>query len=408
MTSPGSAPSAQRSLLGHATFYVTSFATLGIYMQFFPGWLRAAGAFTEGQVSLVLSAQTIARTAMGPFWSHLVDRLGGARTIVIGLSCASIGAVLLFGLGGPWQLAWLAALLFGAVYSPMFPIVDGAAMHGANVHGYAFGRVRMAGSISYLVVILLMGGCLDLFGGGIVFPVLVAAMVAMAASSFALARDVQPAPAEAAAPAAPPTPWWHLLRSRPFVLLLVATAAIQGSHATFYNLSTMHWRDHGIDNTMAGVLWAEGVLAEIVLFLVARETVERLRPTTLILLGGGAAVLRWCVVGATTSVPWLLATGWLHALSFGCTYLGSLRALERRVPAAQRATAQGLLGAANSGLGMVVCGVSGGLVYERWEGFAFFLMAAFAGVGVGLSLCLRRMADSKSIAPIKAATENPE
>jgi PPP family 3-phenylpropionic acid transporter len=278
-------------------------------------------------------------------------------------------------------------------------------MHGASVHGYAFGRLRMVGSIAFLVVILSLGCCLDAFGGGIVFPVLLMAMLAMAGSSLLLPREV--APVRGVAEAAP-VAWWHLLRSRPFVLLLVASAAIQGSHATFYNLSTMHWRDHGIDNTVAGVLWAEGILAEIVLFLVARETVDRLRPTTLLLVGGVAAMLRWCVVGTTTSVPWLLATGWLHALSFGCTYLGALRALERRVPVQQRATAQGLLGAASSGLGMIVGGVVGGLVYERFEGFAFFLMAAFAGVGVGIAFCLRRMADNQRNEPTTAAAAKPE
>jgi PPP family 3-phenylpropionic acid transporter len=285
----------------------------------------------------------------------------------------------------------------------MFPIVDGAAMQAASVHGFAYGRLRLCGSVSYLVMVLVLGQCLDWFGNDVVFPVLLSAMVAMAASSLALPRTpVRPAAERE------PSPWWQPLRSWPFVLLLVATAAIQGSHATFYNLSTIHWLDHGISKTWASVLWAEGVLAEIVLFAVARETVDRLRPTTLLLVGGGAAVLRWCVVGATTSLPLLLATNWLHALSFGCTYLGSLRAIERRVPEQQRATAQGLLGAANSGVGMVVCGVLGGVLYERWEGFAFFTMAAFAAFGAGVAFLLRRMADQPSHTTSKAAAAKPE
>ena len=402
-SSSGPAPSALRCWLGLAGFYATTFATLGAYMVFFPGWLKSAGEFSADELSVVLAAQTIARTGFGPFWAHRVDRAGGPRGILVALAFASVAAFALFGVRAGMGFAFVAAFLFGSVYSPMFPIVDGAAMQAASERGFAYGRLRLCGSVSYLVIVVGLGQCLDRFGHGIVFPVLLATMAAMAVSSLALARaPVRPVAERERAP------WWQPLRSRPFVLLLLATAAIQGSHATFYNLSTIHWLDHGISKTWASVLWAEGILAEIVLFAFARETVDRLRPTTLLLVGGGAAVVRWCVVAVTTSVPLLLATNWLHALSFGCTYLGALRALERRVPAHQRSTAQGLLGAANSGLGMVVCGVLGGVLYERWEGRAFFTMAAFAALGAGLAFQLRRMADQPRIATSSAASPKPE
>lgn len=396
------APSALRCWLGLAGFYATSFATLAVWMQFFPGWLRQAGQLTEGEVALVLSAQTIARTVAGPYWSHRVDRRGSARPFLIGLAAASALAFVVFGASAQMVVLWLAALLIGCVYSPMFPIIDAAAMQTAHERGFGFGRVRMVGSLAFLVVILVVGPVLDAGGVQLVFPILLAAMVAMAFASWGLPR------ASAPAVAPPHEPWWLLLRSRPFVLLLVAAAAIQGSHATFYNLSTVHWNDHGISKTVAGWLWAEGILAEIVLFFAARGTIERLRPTTLMMLGGAAAIVRWVVVGTTTSVPILFATNWLHGISFGVTYLGSLRALERRVPSHRRATAQGLLGAASSGGGMFVCGLIGGAVYDRLLGFAFLTMAAFAALGIALAFHLRRQADSQSQPATTTVSSKPE
>lgn len=392
-----------RAWLAFAGFYASSFAVLGAFMQYFPGWLRSAGRLDEAQVSIVLAAQTVARTLAGPAWAQRVDRAGDARGVLLGLSIASVLAFALFGLGAsvPWLM--VSAFVFGAMYSPMYPILDAAALQHGHRHGFGFGRLRMVGSTSFLVVILAVGSCLDAFGGDLVFPIVLAGLVLMVACAFVVPRGFAGTTAQERAP----EPWWRPLRSRPFVLLLVASAAIQGSHATFYNLSTMHWSDHGISKTVAGVLWAEGILAEIVLFFAAARTVERLRPTTLLMLGGAAAVVRWIVVGASTS-PWVLAAvGWLHAASFGCTYLGSLRALERRVPLAQRATAQGLLGSATSGVGMVVCGLVGGVVYRHFAGVAFFVMAAFAALGVGLAFCLRRQADHESKPTKATASSNP-
>ncbi len=378
---PNAAPTTARCWLGFAAFYMASFGALGVFMQFFPGWLHEVAGLTEAEVAVVLSAQTIARTLLGTWWAHLVDRRGDARPILVLLAAVSVGAFALFGVSQDRAVLWGVAFLFGSLYSPMYPICDAAAMQAAARHGFSFGRLRVTGSATYLVVILAVGATLDRVGIGPTYGILVVAIAAMAASALLLPA----APMRDAAPAAVAVerlPWTSLLRQKSLWLVLGASALIQGSHATFYNLSTMHWGDHGIDKTTASLVWAEGILAEIVLFWCARGTADKLRPTTLMLIGGCAAIVRWAVVGATTDVSLLLATGWLHALSFGCTYLGALRALDRRVPAPLRATAQGLLGAATSGVGMVVCGLVGGFAYDVVAGRAFFMMAGFAAAGL--------------------------
>lgn len=392
-----------RCWLGFAAVYVAAYAVLGVYMLFFPGWLEREAGFSADEVSLVLAGQTIARTIAGPFLSHRVDRAGHARAMLIALSIASLGAFALFGVSHALAWCWLAAFAFGSVYSPMYPILDAAAMQSAGASGFSFGRLRMVGSLAFLVVILAVGALLDAHGGALVFPLLVGGLAALVAAALLLApRRGALVTADTA-----PAPWWSLLRSRQLLFVFVAAALIQGSHATYYNLSKVHWSHHELSNTVAAVVWAEGILAEIAMFWLAPRFAERLRPTTLMVLGGAAAIVRWCVVGATTSPAWLLATAWLHALTFAGTYLGSLRALERRVPPHQRATAQGLLGAFSSGAGMIVGGLLGGLLYRRFEGFAFFAMAAFAAFGLILVWRVRRHADSASKQPPTSASARP-
>ncbi len=398
------APTPARTWLGFALFYATTFATLAVFMQFFPGWLHATCGLTEAQVSVVLAAQTIARTLLGTHWAHLVDRLGDPRRVLVGLSCASVGAFALFGASQQQALLWGAAFAFGSVFSPMYPICDAAALQASSTHGFSFGRLRMVGSITYLLAILAVGALLDRTGIGPTFALLVVGTLAIAGSALLLPRPAAAAAPRERDPSA--SPWRELFASRGLWLVLAASALIQGSHATYYNLSTMHWEDHGIGKSLASVVWAEGILAEIVLFWCARGSIERLRPTTLMLVGAAAAVVRWCVVAATTEPAWLLATAWLHALTFGCTYLGTLRALERRVPARLRATAQGLLGAATSGVGMVVCGLAGGFAYDLWAGRAFFVMAAFAAAGLLCAWKLRvDMDHATATAPSASQTD---
>lgn len=395
---PG-AVAADRRLLswcGLAAFYAASFVVLAVYMQFFPVWLRRERGLDASQIALVLSAQTIARTVAGPLWSQHVDRCGAPARVLRWLALGSTAAMALFWAGQSVVVLWGLAFLFGCLYPPMHPILDSLAVQTAQRQGFAYGRVRAVGSLAFLLVLVPVGLLVEGASAAVVLGLLVGGLLVTSAVGWGL-------PATRAVPAVGGAPLLGLLRSRPFVLLLVASGLIQGSHATYYNLSTVHWTTHGIGESTAGLLWAEGVLAEIVLFVFARNWLDRFRPTTLLMLGGLGAAVRWTVVGATTSVPCLLATNWLHALSFAGTYLGSLRALERRVPASQRATAQGLLGAANSGIGMFTCGLCGGYVHRHFEGLAFFLMAAAALAGVAIGFGLRRLQDQMA----NASTTSP-
>lgn len=382
------APTAQRTWLGLAAFYAASFAALAVYMQFFPVWLHDARGLTEAQVANVLSCLTIARTLAGPLWAREVDRSGRPRRVLLALSLLSLATFVGYGWSHTAVGLGLASFLYGCAYPPLHPVLDAFAGETARQHGFAFGRLRVVGSATFLAVVLGAGWWLERHSSAFVYPLLVGLLVLMLGTALLLPSGVRPPP-----PPGERTSLRQLLRSRPFVVLLVASAVIQGSHAPYYNLSTLHWAEHGIGKTTAGALWAEGVLAEILLFWFARGTADKLRPTTLLAIGGLAAAVRWTVVGATTHVPTLFATCWLHALSFGCTYLGALRALDRRVAPQQRATAQGLLGAASSGVGMVLGGLLGGALYARFAGGAFFAMALWGLAGALLAMYLRRLAD---------------
>jgi len=393
---------ATRNWLGLALCYAALFAVLGVWMQYFPVWLHDERGLSTAQIAVVLSGMTVARTIAGPLWAQQVDRSGRPRLLLLSLSILSLAAFCAF--GAAHSIVWLAvaSFLFGCAYPPMHSILDAFASATAHRDGFAYGRVRLVGSVTFLAMVLLVGYWLERSTSQLVFWLIGGGLVLLVLSCVVLPGGPAPTPR-----ATGKAPLLELLRSKPFVLLLVAAAIVQGSHAPYYNLSTLHWLDNGIGKTTAGVLWAEGVLAEIVLFWFARGSTDQLRPTTLLALGGVAAAVRWTVIGATTDVTWLFATNWLHALTFTCTYLGSLRALDRRVDPSQRSTAQGLLGAASSGVGMVAGSLLGGWLYDFFAGGAFFAMALWGLIGAMLALRLRRLADSSQMDDVASTNSRP-
>ena len=74
--------------------------------------------------------------------------------------------------------------------------------------------------------------------------------------------------------------------------IFVATAsALQASHQVYYGFGSLYWRSLGFSETTIGWLWAEGVVAEILLFWQGRRLLARLGPAGLMALGGLAGIV---------------------------------------------------------------------------------------------------------------------
>jgi PPP family 3-phenylpropionic acid transporter len=393
--------SAMRTFVRLAAFYVATFAALGVYMQYFPVWLqRARGLGPEG-VTTVLSGQIWARTLAGPLWAQCVDRTGRARAVLAVLALLSLLAMLAFVAAQATGTLLLCSIAFGCAFPPQFAITDGFAVHCAAEQGFAYPRVRMWGSISFLCLIVAVGDVLRRASAlppgapagaaaavtpdaaSLVWWFLAAGLALAAATAFFLPATRMPVASGRA-------PVGRLLRQPQFLLFLLASGLIGGSHAAYYALSTLHWQGHGMGADVAGWLWAEGIVAEIAVFFWLRRLPERLRPTTMMLLGAGCAAVRWAVIGCTTAPLWIALVNWMHAGSFGLLFLGSLRFIRTRIASELQATAQGLLGAASSGVCTALATHLSGRWYRSDRGDAFFAMCGFAVLGGALTWCLRR------------------
>src|SRR3546814_9888561 len=90
---------------------------------------------------------------------------------------------------------------------------------------------------------------------------------------------------------------------------------------------------------MIGLLWAEGVIAEVLLFACGAKVVQRLGPARMLLLGALAGVARWTLLAASTDLAVLFAAQALRAFTFGAAHLGAIAFIARAAPAGLSATA---------------------------------------------------------------------
>ncbi|MGC6488297.1 MAG: MFS transporter, partial [Planctomycetota bacterium] len=161
---PHPAAGSRRSWRGLAASYGADFAALGVFLQFLPAWLNEVQGFGKGEIAVILSALTVARTLVGPLWSQWLDRCGDARRVLTVMAFGSLAACAAF----VWALsvtsAWFVAFAFGCLYPPMHAVLDATAVRESERHGYSFGRLRAVGSATFLLAILAVGAWIERFG----------------------------------------------------------------------------------------------------------------------------------------------------------------------------------------------------------------------------------------------------
>ena len=81
-----------------------------------------------------------------------------------------------------------------------------------------------------------------------------------------------------------------------FLPLMALAALVMSSHALHDGFEVLRWEEGGIGPGAAGLLWSEGVLAEVVVFVLVGPTLLRwLGPAGAAALAASAGMVRWSV-----------------------------------------------------------------------------------------------------------------
>lgn len=378
-----------------AAFYAALFLVGGTKLPYLPVWLDDRG-LDAGAIALVTAAPLFVRIAAAPALAAGADATGDRRRAILLLGWLGLAASLaLPAAGGLWSIL-VVALLMALASTGMMPLSETIAMAAVRRHGLDYGRMRLWGSLSFVVAGFVAGWAVERIGAWTVAWLLVVGAGLTLATALALPREER-ATEDGGTGSVRAPPWRpgaaaaHCF-TRPFLLFLLAAGGVQSAHAVFYTFGVLHWRAQGIGTTTAGVLWAIGVAVEVGLFAVSGAVVRRVGAERLIAAGAVAALVRWAAMGFDPPLAVLVPLQALHGLTFAAAHLGAVHYIAARVPAQHAGTAQGLYAAVASGIGMGLATLAAGPLYAAAGGKAYFAMAAIGAASLAATVPLLRQA----------------
>ena len=167
-----------------------------------------------------------------------------------------------------------------------------------------------------------------------------------------------------------------LLRDRVVVVFLLLAVLGYGTYAAYNTFFALYLKSLGAGTNVVGIAAGLASLSELPVMALSGAIMARLGVKPLLLLGLGAACVRWAAYGLLHDYRVAVAFGLLHGLSFAGFYVGGVTFIDRRVPAQLRATGQTLFNGATFGLGSVAGSNLFGALFDRLQANGMFLVAA--------------------------------
>ncbi len=355
-----------------AVFFFAYFGFVGLVSPFFGLYLDHVGQ-TALQIGILTSLPQVLRIVGPPFWGQMATRLGAPVQLLRFLTLAALFASLpLWPSTTFWALAvWVVVMqLF---ISGLVPVADTVAIRAVAGDFSRYGRVRVWGSIGFVIMVVGAGWAFERYGLAAFMPVLSITLLFTALATLRIPLTTQ-APAQTAI-ASDTAPLSRAGRG----LFLASVFLMILAHASLYSFFSLYLSRLGYSGTVIGVVWAIGVVAEILFFywqgpVFARHSLRLIMTATFVL-----GALRFVGIASLAEVLWVLVLlQILHAFSFAAHHSASMAALQRWYPGNRLARGQGIYASVGYGVGGSLGALGAGLMWEHISPASVFWASAVA------------------------------
>lgn len=364
-------------------FYFFYFAFVGAMAPYWGLYLQSL-AFSAFQIGVLMSLLHVMRIFAPNVWGHIADRTG--RRVAIVQMAAIVCMLSFIGVfvdsGFWWMFAVMSFISF--FWSASLPLVEATTLSHLGERTDRYGKIRLWGSVGFILVVVGLGMLLDhapiramlwVIMGLLLGIVLFARFIPEAEMRHVESEHV---------------PLRAVVRRGEVLALLLAGLLMTAAHGPYYTFFTIHLVEHGYSKTLAGWLWALGVVCEIGIFLVMPRVFRRVRVETVLLVSLLAAALRFVLIGTLVdSVPVLLFAQVLHAFTFGAYHASAITLVHRHFRGRNQARGQALYNSLAYGVGGTLGSLYAGAGWDALGGAATFAGAAAVALLAAVAFSLR-------------------
>lgn len=369
-------------------FYLFYFSLLGATAPFLALYFDFLG-FSAARIGELVAIPMLMRCIAPNLWGWLGDYSGQRLAIV---RFGAVATLLCFcGILFSKSYAWLALIMalhafFWHAVLPQFEVITLAHLREQSAR---YSQIRLWGSIGFIVAVVGLGQLFEWFSLAVYPWALIALMSGIALSSFWV-------------PNAQPQIRPHNLTDGGFIKQLrrpgiipfyLCIGLMQLSNGPYYTFLSLHLEALGYSRGVIGMLWALGVLAEIVLFMFMAKLLARFSLRKVLLASFLITAVRWLLLGNFADhLSVLLLAQLMHSATFGSFHAAAIHFVQRSFSDRQQGQGQALY-AAMAGIGGALGALYSGYSWNTLGAAWTFSIASLAVLGAAFIIATRLQED---------------
>lgn len=358
-------------------FYFFYFASLGALLPFWGLYLKNRG-FSPAEIGELMAVVMATKLIAPNIWGWIADHSGRRMPIV---RLASLLSVITFAgvfyVTGYWDLA-LVMMLFSFFWNASLPQFEAVTMSYLGDRIREYSRIRLWGSIGFILAVVGLGYFVDELGIGLVPQVVLWLYVGILLNSLVVPER------GAVIPQHEQESIIQVLKRPEILAFLAACFLMQASHSAYYAFYSIFMEQHGYSSSAIGQLWALGVIAEVLIFLVMHRMLEHWGARLVLFASLVIAVVRWILVGsAPETLILVLLAQTMHAATFGTFHAAAIHLVHHYFVGRHQGRGQALYSSISFGAGGAFGSLLSGYLWTSISPVSIFWVAAgYAGLAV--------------------------
>ena len=364
------------------SFFFLYFAYIGLVSPYASLFFLDRG-FTVIEIAILMSILQVTRI-IGPFsWGWLSDYLSNRIGIIRFCTClgALVFSVIYFLNSYISVFIWMFVL--HTILSSLMPLGESATVHALykdNSFDTRYGRLRLWGSIGFIMMVLFAG---ELFQRNSIelYPIVgTVILIALAATTFLMHEPKLERRKMVKGE------FWVVLLNPDVRWFLLSGFFMQFAHAALYVFYSLYLADLGYNKFQIGLFWALGVFAEVLFFYYQSKVLSRLDPEVLLQASFGIGVIRFALMAFLPITSVLIIAQVMHAGTFAAHHSAATKLLQRWFTGPLQARGQALMATVSYGLGGTLGGLFAGWIWESSQPRDVFVVSAFACGLAGMAI----------------------
>ncbi|EAT13616.1 Major facilitator superfamily MFS_1 [Oceanobacter sp. RED65] len=357
-----------------SSFYFFYFALLGCISPYWGLFLDERG-FTAQQIGELMALFGLVRIIAPNVWGWLGDMSGRRMPLLrLGTAVCFLIFMNIFWVDGFMAMATIM-IGYGFFWAAVLPQFEVITLNYLQTQTDHYSKIRIWGSIGFAVFVLVLGWVFDHISVANLPVFMLILLAAIFVSSLTVQGRFQVGEHDE-------TNGFLFLVKHPAVFaFLLAGFLMQMSHGAYYTFFSLFLEKQGYSKSMIGFLWALGVVAEVLIFLVAHRLFAHVNYKTVLIVSLLLAAIRWWFIGNFSDVLWLLLImQLLHAATFGTMHAVSMYYVHRFFKGRHQGQGQALFSSVTYGAGGALGAWIAGHVWGWDQGVSMFELAALSAL----------------------------